>query len=165
MAYQTGRRPVFSLVSDMLHKAFTRLEISDKPQLHSDQGWHYLHPAYQRLLATRNLPQSMSRKGNCLDNAVMESFFGTLKAEYFYLNRFDSLEQLQRGLDHYIRYYNHETYLTILRRRAQGNPEPSSRRYRPYPTFLILKESGFRDPSGAGTPDGAAGRRMPAAWR
>ena len=108
VAYQTGRRPVFSLVSDMLHKAFTRLEISDKPQLHSDQGWHYQHPAYQRLLATRNLPQSMSRKGNCLDNAVMESFFGTLKAEYFYLNLFDSLEQLQRGLDHYIRYYNHE---------------------------------------------------------
>ena len=50
----------------------------------------------------------MSRKGNCYDNAVMERFFGTLKSEFFYLNRFDSIEQLQTGLDEYIHYYNHE---------------------------------------------------------
>ena len=49
----------------------------------------------------------MSRKGNCLDNAAMESFFGTLKSEFFYLNRFDSLEQLQAGIRQYIHYYNH----------------------------------------------------------
>ena len=108
VAYQTGRRPVLSLVSGMLHKALARLEPSDRPQLHSDQGWHYQHPAYRRLLTQRSLVQSMSRKGNCLDNAAMESFFGTLKAEYFHLNQFDTLEQLQRGLAHYIHYYNHE---------------------------------------------------------
>ena len=50
----------------------------------------------------------MSRKGNCLDNAAMESFFGTLKAECFYLNRFACIEQLQTGLRGYIRYYNHD---------------------------------------------------------
>ncbi len=104
VAYQVGERPVLSVVSHMLHTAFTRLGPSDNPQLHSDQGWHYQHPPYQRLLATRGLPQSMSRKGNCLDNAAMESFFGTLKADYFHLNRLDSLEKLQEDRNH----YNHE---------------------------------------------------------
>lgn len=108
VAYQTGTRPTFSLVRSMLHKAFARLGPSDKPQLHSDQGWHYQHPRYRHLLAERAVTQSMSRKGNCLDNAAMESFFGTLKAEYFHLNRFETIEQLQQGLDHYIHYYNHE---------------------------------------------------------
>ena len=60
------------------------------------------------MLADKSLQQSMSRKGNCLDNAAMESFFGTLKAEYFYLNQFENIEQLQKGLDQYIHYYNHE---------------------------------------------------------
>ncbi len=115
VAYQTGKRPVLSLVIDMMHKALTRLEPADKPQLHSDQGWHYQHPAYRRLLKERSLIQSMSRKGNYLDNAAMESFFGTLKAEYFYLNRFETLEQLQRGLDHYIHYYNHERIKLTLK--------------------------------------------------
>jgi transposase InsO family protein len=50
----------------------------------------------------------MSRKGNCLDNAVIESFFGTLKSEFFHLKRFESVEELQTGLDKYIRYYNHD---------------------------------------------------------
>ncbi len=54
-------------------------------------------PAYRRQLAARGLTQSMSRKGNCLDNAAMESFFGTLKSEFFYLNRFESIEQLRTG--------------------------------------------------------------------
>lgn len=115
VAYQTGKRPTLSLVSGMLHKALARLEPSDKPQLHSDQGWHYQHPAYRRLLTERSLVQSMSRKGNCLDNAAMESFFGTLKAEYFHLNRFETLEQLQRGIDHYIHYYNHERIKLTLK--------------------------------------------------
>ena len=75
--------------------------------LHSDQGWQYQMQAYRRLLGTQ-VSQSMSRKGNCLDNAAMESFFGTLKSEFFYLNEFDSVEQLQLGIRQYIHYYNHE---------------------------------------------------------
>ena len=50
----------------------------------------------------------MSRKGNCLDNAAMESFFGTLKSEFYYQQKFDSIEQLKEGIDEYIRYYNHD---------------------------------------------------------
>ncbi|HET6553706.1 MAG TPA: IS3 family transposase [Dyella sp.] len=107
VAYETSARPVFDMVRSMLGKAFARLGPSDAPLLHSDQGWQYQQPAYRRLLAGRNLTQSMSRKGNCLDNAAMESFFGTLKAEFFHLDRFDSIEQLKRGIDRYIRYYNH----------------------------------------------------------
>ena len=71
--------------------------------------------AYQRQLASHGLIQSMSRKGNCLDNAAMESFFGTLKSEFFYLNRFDSIEQLQVGIRQYIHYYNHERIKTKLK--------------------------------------------------
>ena len=65
------------------------------------------------MLAARSVTQSMSRKGNCLDNAAMESFFGTLKAEFFHLNRFESIEQLQAGIRRYIRYYNHDRKLKL----------------------------------------------------
>jgi transposase InsO family protein len=107
VAYQTARQPCFEMVSTMLKKALTKLDDSDRPLLHSDQGWQYHMSAYRRLLAERQLTQSMSRKGNCLDNAAMESFFGTLKSEFFYLTRIDTIEQLQQGLDQYIHYYNH----------------------------------------------------------
>lgn len=107
VAYQMQTRPRFELVSAMLKKALAKLTPQDKPLLHSDQGWHYRMPAYRHQLAAHGLTQSMSRKGNCLDNAAMESFFGTLKSEFFHLNRFSSVEQLQAGLHHYIHYYNH----------------------------------------------------------
>lgn len=108
VAYDMQRSPRYTLVGNMLKKAFTTLADGQTPLLHSDQGWQYRMPAFRRELAARGLTQSMSRKGNCLDNAAMESFFGTLKSEYFYLNEFDSVEQLQTGLIEYIHYYNHE---------------------------------------------------------
>ena len=79
-----------------------------RPVLHSDQGWQYQMGDWQRKLAQNGDEQSMSRRGNCLDNAAMESFFATLKSEFFYLNQFESIEQLREGLRRYIRYYNHE---------------------------------------------------------
>ena len=63
---------------------------------------------YRSLLARRGVTQSMSRKGNCFDNAAIESFFGTLKAEYFHLETLDGVESLEAGVHDYIRYYNHE---------------------------------------------------------
>lgn len=108
IAFQMGTRPIFNLVEGMLEKAFRRLKPQDRPLLHTDQGWHYRHPRYRRLVVKQRILRSMSRKGNCLDNASMESFFGTLKSEYFYLNRFDSIDQLQRGIEDYIHYYNHD---------------------------------------------------------
>ncbi|SEH90486.1 Transposase InsO and inactivated derivatives [Pseudomonas asplenii] len=108
VAYETASRPNYSLVGNMLDKALGGL--GDKPRLviHSDQGWHYQQAQYRDTLKRRDVKQSMSRKGNCLDNAAMESFFGTLKSEFFYLKRFESIEELKAGLDEYIHYYNHD---------------------------------------------------------
>lgn len=108
VAWQTARRPSFELVNGMLKKALARLHSSDTPLLHSDQGWQYQMSAWRQTLAMHRVQQSMSRRGNCLDNAAMESFFATLKSEFFRLNRFSSIEQLQLGLRRYIHYYNHE---------------------------------------------------------
>jgi putative transposase len=108
IAFETNKRPVFDMVSSMLKKALARLLPHEKPMLHSDQGWQYRMPAYQRQLRERELVQSMSRKGNCHDNAAMESFFGVLKSEFFYLNKFDSVDELCAGLTDYIHYYNHD---------------------------------------------------------
>lgn len=108
VAFETSKRPVFNLVDSMLKKALARLSPEEKPMLHSDQGWQYRMPAYQRQLRERDLVQSMSRKGNCYDNAAMESFFGVLKSEFFYPNKFDSVDALRDALTDYIHYYNHD---------------------------------------------------------
>ena len=108
VAYETAKRPLLNMVEKMLTSAFKRLGPGDKPILHSDQGWQYRMPQYRRYLDLQAITQSMSRSGNCHDNAAMESFFGTLKSEFFYLNNFSSLEELQTGLDDYIQYYNQD---------------------------------------------------------
>lgn len=108
IAYEMARRPLFEMVGKMLKKAFARLHPKDRPILHSDQGWQYQMASYRSMLKQRSVRSSMSRKGNCLDNAAMESFFGILKSEFFYLNKFTSIEQLQAGLRQYIHYYNHD---------------------------------------------------------
>ena len=74
--------------------------------LHSDQGWQYQNKRYQRLLKEKGIIQSMSRKGNCLDNAVIENFFGLLKSELFYLKKFKFVEDFIKELKSYIKYYN-----------------------------------------------------------
>lgn len=115
VAYEMQKRPLYALVGNMLQKALAKLKEDESPLLHSDQGWHYQMAVYGRKLAARGLTQSMSRKGNCLDNAAMESFFGTLKSEFFYLNKFESIEQLEEGVRQYIHYYNHERIKTKLK--------------------------------------------------
>jgi putative transposase len=108
IAFETAKRPVFEMVSSMLKKALAKLKSYDRPMLHSDQGWQYRMPAYQRTLRQKGMEQSMSRRGNCLDNAAMESFFAVLKSEFFYLNKFNSVDELQTGIKQYIHYYNHD---------------------------------------------------------
>ncbi|SDY92494.1 IS3 family transposase, partial [Bacillus sp. 166amftsu] len=78
------------------------------PILHSDQGWHYQMKKYQQALKKYKVIQSMSRKGNCLDNAVIENFFGLLKSELLYLKEFESMEHFKVELEDYIHYYNHK---------------------------------------------------------
>lgn len=115
LAFETSTRPAFELVSSMLAKAVARLRSHDKPMLHSDQGWQYRMPVYRHMLKQHHMVQSMSRKGNCLDNAAMESFFATLKSEFFYLNKFTSVKELQAGLADYIHYYNHDRIKSSLK--------------------------------------------------
>jgi putative transposase len=94
------------MIESMLTKALDRLDQHERPLLHSDQGWQYRMPAFRQRLQQCGLVQSMSRKGNCLDNAAMESFFGTLKCELFYLCEFKSIQELKEAIHEYIRYYN-----------------------------------------------------------
>ena len=108
IAYHLEKRPVYPLVSKMLDKAFKQLKDGDSPILHSDQGWHYQMKQYQHALKKQGITQSMSRKGNCLDNAVMENFFGLLKSELLYLKEFESMEHFKLELENYIYYYNHK---------------------------------------------------------
>ena len=108
IAYQMAQRPHLSMVDDMLSKALLTLNQGEHPLLHSDQGWQYQMAHYQRRLEKAGLKQSMSRKGNCLDNAVIESFFGTLKSECFYPEKHGSIAELRTAIDEYIHYYNHE---------------------------------------------------------
>jgi putative transposase len=102
------RRPVNSLVSKMLDQVFERLNEGDSPILHSDQGWHYQMKQYKQSLKEHGITQSMSRKGDCLDNAAMESFFGVLKSELLYLNEFESMEHFKSELEDYIHYYDYK---------------------------------------------------------
>ncbi|MBQ8167489.1 MAG: IS3 family transposase, partial [Lachnospiraceae bacterium] len=74
--------------------------------LHSYQLWQYQMKQYQARLKEKGIIQSMSRKGNCLDNSVMENFFGLLKTEMYYKHKFSSAEDLMREIEDYIDYYN-----------------------------------------------------------
>lgn len=106
VSYTISARPVLDMVTSMLDKAFEKLPDGTGLILHSDQGWQYQHKKYQTMLKEKGIRQSMSRKGNCLDNAVIENFFGLLKSELLYLQKFDSIEHFKRELLDYLDYYN-----------------------------------------------------------
>lgn len=106
VSYAISDRPILSMVTEMLNKAFRQIPDSTGLILHSDQGWQYQHKQYQRILEKKGVRQSMSRKGNCLDNAVMENFFGHLKSELLYLQDFKSMEHFKLELVGYLDYYN-----------------------------------------------------------
>ena len=108
ISYNISERPALAQVMDMLDKAFAKIPDNTNLILHSDQGWQYQHKQYQTRLRNKNIRQSMSRKGNCLDNAVMENFFGLMKSELLYLQKFESYEHFRIELEKYIEYYNNE---------------------------------------------------------
>ena len=106
VSYTLSDRPVLSMVTTMLDKAFEKIQDGTDLILHSDQGWQYQYKQYQRKLRKKGIRQSMSRKGNCLDNAVIENFFGLLKSELLYLQTFESMEHFKQELVDYLDYYN-----------------------------------------------------------
>jgi putative transposase len=109
VAYRISDRNDLKLVRQTLLAAIRRQRKKVYGILiHSDQGFQYTSKSYQKLLQRYGMQASMSRKGNCLDNAAMESFFSHLKTELLYLEKFASAVQLKRAVRSYIRYYNEE---------------------------------------------------------
>ncbi|SBV98897.1 IS150 conserved protein InsB [uncultured Dysgonomonas sp.] len=108
ISYTISDSPDLKMVMDMIKKAQNKVNITGELILHSDQGYHYQHKQYQMTLKKNGIIQSMSRKGNCLDNAVMENFFGIMKSELLYLKKFKSISEFKKELTEYIEYYNNE---------------------------------------------------------
>jgi len=100
--------PNFAQTVDMLEKAFAKIPDNTNLILHSDQGWQYQMKSYHKMLKDKGVRQSMSRKGNCLDNACAENFFGLLKSELLYLQEFSSMEHFLLELENYIEWYNNK---------------------------------------------------------
>ena len=115
VSYNISERPVLSQVLDMVDCAFAKIPDNTKLIFHSDQGWQYQHKQYQKRLKEKGIRQSMSRKGNCLDNAVIENFFGLLKSELLYLREFSSIEEFREELEKYIDYYNNKRIKSKLK--------------------------------------------------
>lgn len=107
VSYTIGKSPSLNLVLDMTNEAFKDKNLRGLI-MHSDQGWHYQHIKYTNKLKELGIIQSMSRKGNCLDNSLAENFFSHLKSEFFYLESFDSIDDFIKKLNEYMSYYNSE---------------------------------------------------------
>ena len=118
VTYTISDSPNLEMVTTMLEQAFRDLPNNAGLMLHSDQGWHYQHKQYRRMLAEKGVKQSMSRKGNCYDNSVMENFFGHLKSELLYLQDFESVDHFKQELIEYIDYYNNRR----IKARLKGLP-------------------------------------------
>jgi len=116
IAHNISKNPNLEQVYDMLDKAFSKIEKVNGLILHSDQGWQYQHRGYRNRLEDHNVIQSMSRKGNCLDNAVIENFFGIMKSELLYAQKFESACDFTKALEEYIDYYNNKR----IKRRLKG---------------------------------------------
>ena len=115
ISYSISLSPNLQQIRDMLNGLFAKLPDDATPIFHSDQGWQYQHAEYQRLLAEHNIKQSMSRKGNCMDNGAMENFFGRLKVEMFYGEHFETVDEFINCLKEYIHYYNNERIVSKLK--------------------------------------------------
>lgn len=108
VSYEVKKTAQLPLVTDMLDKAVRKLRRHERPIIHSDQGWQYRNRITQNIIKSSGLKQSMSRKGNCLDNAVAENFFGILKTEMYHHKRFKDADALIASIREYIDYYNHQ---------------------------------------------------------
>ena len=108
ISYTISQRPTLDSVCQMINNVFEKYNNLTGLIIHSDQGWHYRTEQYTEILKNKGVIQSMSRKGNCLDNCMAENFFGLLKTEFYYMNKFNSVEEFINSLVEYIVYYNTE---------------------------------------------------------
>ncbi len=115
ISYNISKSPNLEQIYDMLNKAFEKYDNLDGLIIHSDQGWQYQQYGYRKRLEEHHIIQSMSRKGNCLDNAMAENFFGIMKSELLYPEKFESPEAFTKALDEYIEYYNNKRIKSRLK--------------------------------------------------
>lgn len=109
ISYNTSKSPNLEQINDMLDKGFEGKNLEGLI-FHTDQGWQYQHQSYQQRLKNRGIIQSMSKKGNSMDNGMMENFFGLLKTEMFYdqEDKYNNIDELILAIDDYIKYYNYD---------------------------------------------------------
>lgn len=118
VAYDISRHPNMLQIQRMMRRLTDRYKADVcGAVIHSDQGWQYQQKWFQDFLKENGIKQSMSRKGNCLDNSPTENFFGRLKEEMFYGQewRYESLQDLRVAIERWINYYNTERIITILK--------------------------------------------------
>ncbi|WP_238389669.1 IS3 family transposase [Virgibacillus sp. MSP4-1] len=109
LSYGISMRPTLNLALEPLEEALEIVKNSKyRTTVHSDQGWHYQHKKWVKTLKKNKVFQSMSRKGNCIDNSPMENFFGLLKQEMYHGNELCSYENLKKKIEEYINYYNNK---------------------------------------------------------
>ena len=110
IAYDISTIPDFEQIKRMLSKAFKENTNLDGLIFHSDQGWQYQMKYYKQILQEKQIKQSFSRKGNCMDNSLMENFFGIIKNEMFYGHEeeFETIDDLRFAIENYIKWYNED---------------------------------------------------------
>ncbi len=110
ISHDLSMHPTLEQVQRMMDRAFEKFPDVRGVIMHSDQGWQYQHQYFRETLNSHGMIQSMSRKGNCYDNCIMETFFGRLKNEMFYGHEkeYTSFEEFSKAIDEYIYYYNNE---------------------------------------------------------
>jgi transposase InsO family protein len=108
IAHKTGTEQSINLVTDTIKMAKTKEKVTTELHLHSDQGFQYTSHAYFNLTKEYGITPSMSRRGNCLDNACVENFFGTLKSECIYRAKPETLSEARELIDEYIYFYNND---------------------------------------------------------
>ena len=108
ISYAVSTHPDLEQIREMLKGLTDKLPKGVTPLFHSDQGWQYQHAEFQKYLQKHNITQSMSRKGNCMDNGAMENFFGRLKVEMYYGEKFETVDEFVHRLKEYIDYWNNE---------------------------------------------------------
>lgn len=98
-----------ALVFSTLEDEINQLD-SEEPLIHSDRGCQYTSKGFKRRIDNAKITHSMSRVGKCIDNGPMELFWGILKCEKYYLNKYETLDELEKAINEYIYFYNHERY-------------------------------------------------------
>ena len=108
ISFSISNSPNYEQTKEMLNYAFKTHKDLKGLIFHSDQGWQYQMQPYHKVLKKQGIIQSMSRKGNCLDNSPMENFFGIMKREMFYGHEYEfkTLDELRIAMKEYIKYYN-----------------------------------------------------------